>query len=224
MNTLAIAFHGEGPTDWRFFRPLIERLITRLLHTLADEEWEVLVVDEFQTEGDSYLQKVHSLCNQLKGYHMLILHRDGTPSFDEVRQNHFNKVFQDEQFRTVEFHFVPLIPVKETKETEAWMLADNQWLTEELKGLGGKPEHVNLPGPGEIESIADPKQRLEQIIREANAHRSRRQRKRMLEISFLYESAGSKVRIEALKALSAFQEFEHSLRQALQEIVRHRDG
>lgn len=221
MNTLAIAFHGEGPTDWRFFEPLTKNLVAQLLLELAEEEWEVLVLNEFQAEGDSYFQKVVSLCDQLEGYHMLILHRDGTPSLQKVMENHFDRVLRDEQLTNRGLWLVPLIPVR---ETEAWMLADPEWLTEELKLLGARPDELDLPKPQEIESIADPKLRLKEIMQKATAHRTSRQRRRMADISSLYESAGNLVRIEVLKALPSFQTFEHYLRQALQRIIRHRDG
>jgi len=217
MNTLAIAFHGEGPTDWRFFKPLIERLTARLLRELADEEWEVLVLDEFQTEGDNYLQKVTALSNELDGFHLLILHRDGTPSLQKALENHFHDILQDDHLKNKPFRLVPLIPVR---ETEAWMLADKQWLEEELKALGAKPASLPLPGLQEIEAIADPKSKLEEVIRAALEHKTRRQRKRSRGIEFLYESAGTEVRIEVLERLPAFKEFETSLKNALAQLIR----
>lgn len=69
---------------------------------------------------------------------------------------------------------VGVIPVR---MTEAWLLADEA----AIRTVAGRPrgtEPLDLPAPGKLEEVADPKRMLEYALRQAATPRGRRRRKR----------------------------------------------
>jgi hypothetical protein len=93
---------------------------------------------------------------------------------------------------------LPIIPIQ---EIEAWLLADEKALLREIQTnkLG---RDLGIPSLRRIEAIAQPKERLDDIIRIAN-----QSRRRKINRDDLYEPLGETVRLEKLASLSAYRQF-----------------
>ena len=104
---------------------------------------------------------------------------------------------------------VPLIPIQ---ETEAWLLADRETLKKALKT---KLNDQELDLHGDVERYADPKAKLQDVVRRANEGRGTHMQ---IELSTLYDTLGESCRFEVLDRLASYQRFKASLQEGLQQI------
>jgi len=65
------------------------------------------------------------------------------------------------------------------------------------------------------EEITNPKQLIQDIIRQTEAQKTKRRRRKELDISELYQIMGESIEIEHLEKLSAYKRFEEEVREAL---------
>jgi hypothetical protein len=68
----------------------------------------------------------------------------------------------------------------------------------------------------QVETIAKPKRRLEEVVRRAYATRTRRRRE--INIDFLYQPMGENIRLERLDEVPAYQQFVDDLTASLQTL------
>ena len=108
------------------------------------------------------------------------------------------------------FTLVPLIPIQ---ETEAWMLADTVLLKEQI---GTKEEDTTLGIHRQPESVANPKEVIENAIRLAHQSTTKRRRCNLV-IGDLYGIMGVSIDLEKLEKLSAYQDFKNNIRQVFRQ-------
>ena len=107
---------------------------------------------------------------------------------------------------------VAIVPVQ---MTESWMIADKKLLKEEI---GVEKTDTELGIHLNPESITNPKELIEEIIRISKEDLSKRRRNKGLVISDLYQIIGQKLEFSELEKLSSYLKFKNSLKDKLQEL------
>lgn len=116
--------------------------------------------------------------------------------------------------------WVALVPVQ---ETEAWLLLDES----AIRAVAGNPRgraSLDLPRPGQVEAVRDPKTRLEEALVKASGLVGRRHRK--FRAKFSQQRRALLMRLPVggpLTQLSAWIRFRSDLENALEELVTQRD-
>ncbi|WP_069471370.1 DUF4276 family protein [Candidatus Marithrix sp. Canyon 246] len=106
-----------------------------------------------------------------------------------------------------------LLAIVPVQMTEAWMLADKEALKEEL-GTQKNNQKLGLSFPlKQVEKIADPKSKIQEIIR--IAFKDLPTNKRRVQISSLYSPLGQQVRLDILEKLPSYIKFKTNLTNTL---------
>lgn len=158
-------FMADGPSDL----PLATHLEALCLRTGI--EISFVSFDPFRLSSSRTVQgRLRAALNEDPDFACIFVHRDAEG--------------QDPQWRREEVaegcvkagHGGPVVPVVPVRMTEAWLLLDEQ----AIRRVAGKPSGTNdldLPRLKEVESLADPKTRLRQVLVTAASPNRARQRK-----------------------------------------------
>ncbi len=213
MRVLVFGLYFEGSTDEVFLPPVIRRATLEILarHQRADVWNDIIIMPVKPQKHGSQAQKILAAAIEAQGYHLLIVHTDADgPVSAQARTHQFEPGLELVR-QAVDVACQDLLPVIPIQEIEAWLLADREALLKEL-GANQSVRELGIPPIQQIEAIAQPKERLESIIRLANQSRSRR---RSIRREDLYEPLGEIVRLEKLAMLSAYNQFVVDLTEAL---------
>ncbi|MDI1434501.1 DUF4276 family protein [Polyangium sorediatum] len=206
---LCAALYAEGPSDYDFLSPLINRLLDTLGNELEPgrvEVGETLGIDAPRPYPPKRVDRIAAaVAEYWDSFTLLVIHADGGGDPDEARKT---CVAPGIGLASSAFPLVavPCVPVR---EIEAWMLAD----VEVFRTILGRGAEPSLPAAPERE--VDPKQSLRHILQQGGFRRGAESVHRLF---------GEEVRFEALRKLSAFQRFEDDLREAIRAIARASDG
>ncbi len=207
---LALALYAEGSTDDRFLTLIIQRTSRKILAEYRKSNVSVVLVEPIKlfekkpTREENILQAAR----QAFRYQALIVHSDADNPFYEGAMKHrilpgLDLVKQSKSL--VCGQLLPIIPIQ---AVEAWMLADFETLSAELR-TDLKAHELGIPEKTrQIEKISKPKLRLNNAIAIVNKQLRPNQR---IDVSSLYEPLGRKIRLERLQSLSAYQHFESDL-------------
>jgi len=209
---LTIALHAEGTTDYRFFKPIIQRTIEDIILN-SDCDIELYpILDIHKETGDNYCDEIIKVSKKAyeAGIKCLILHCDSdAETIDNVMHN---KIFP--ACTAVKEHadknlmcnkLIPLIPVY---MTEAWMLADIELLKSEI--CATTQTNQSLGFTRNAQSYADPKTLIKDAI--TIAQQDTTKRRRTFNISELYSPLGQKINLDLLKQLTSYQKFYSQLK------------
>ncbi len=217
MTALVTALYAEGRSDERFLPRIIQRaavdLLSRRGRRVVDVlEPTLLTPDEKQSRAEDIL----AVARKASGYHALFIHADAdAPTPDRAYTERIEPgVMRVRSARTsgaaVCADLIPVIPIQ---ATEAWLLADADALRAVI-GTNARSADLGIPlVPHEIEGLANPKQRLSEIVRRAMAVRPRRRRN--LDIGELYEPLADRIHLAQLERLPAYQQFSDDLARTL---------
>lgn len=217
MKRLELALYAEGSTDHLFLPPVIVRTAQHILAQYAKQEVivepiEAIEVDERDLGRDECI--VVAAKKAIK-YQALIVHSDAdAPSAAEALQYRIYPGFelvknQDQACKNL----LPIVPIQ---AIEAWMLADSERLRKEI-GTHLSNRDLRIPEKAvQVESIAKPKERLQEIVQRAYAERSRRRRHAGL--SKLYEPLGISISLERLRYVPSYQQFVTELSATLEAL------
>jgi len=219
MNkTLVIGFYAEGITDIRFLSKVILRTTEQIILNRGLSEIDVL--DPFSIEvdknGDRVLE-IRQAAAKAAGYNILIIHADADDKTDaQAFKERINPGFQSVQSDKTEAFCKNLVAIVPVQMTEAWMLADKQTLKEEL-GTQKTFSELGLTFPlKQVEKIADPKSKIQEIIR--IAFKDLPARRRRVNIGSLYSPLGQQVNLGILEQLPSYLKFTENLTNALIEL------
>lgn len=200
----------EGVSDSEYFGVLLHRVMSAIV---AEEGLRpILIPEEFIRFGErsrSVDDVSLEACENRDGFHIWYVHADtggrnlaaGIASRSEAYRIRANELCGLPLTRTV--------IIAPRKETEAWVLADRDAVLSAF-GVTARVDLSHLPlTPAESEGLADPKETINSFARIVNRKRYRSG------VSFLYASIAQKQRIDILRQLASFQEFESNLRAAL---------
>jgi hypothetical protein len=220
-TTLVVALFVEGRTDERFLPVLIQREIEAILLLNGLKTTDVLepiLVEPSNAERIPNTERILRLAQDTAGYHMLIVHADADyPSAERALAERFEpglKLVQEFKLAggSVCEHVIPVIPIQ---MIEAWMMADVPTLRE-IIGTRVDTRELGLPlHPHQVESVPEPKRLLLQAVAQALSDRPRRRRNPQRELAILQEPLARQVRLEELRRVPAFQEFEIAVHNAL---------
>jgi len=220
MAQLVMALVVEGSTDARFLDVIAERTALQILDEHNPSVVEVLPVQRLHPKAETQAQRVLAAARAAYGYHLLLLHADAdAPSRDAAWQERIRPglaLVQEALARAeaVCDHLVALIPVH---MTEAWMLADSAALLEVI-GTDETAVTLGMNIPiGQIEAIADPKARVEEIVAAVRRRISVRRRK-YVQMASLYEPLARRIPLDRLALLPSYRAFETELARALSRV------
>lgn len=206
---LCAALYAEGPSDYEFLSPLIQRLLDSLGNQLFPG-----MVDVGDTIGIDAPKPIRSkrseriaaaVADHWNAFTLLVVHTDGAGAPDEALQNNF---FPGIKLARSTFPSLIAIPCVPVREIEAWMLADNN----AFQTLLGRDAVIPLPTDPAREM--DPKQTLQRILLNGGLRRGSTRVHRFM---------GEEVRFDALRKLTAFQQFELELCEAIQAVAKATD-
>lgn len=160
-------FIGEGTSDAKLVVPLRELC---LRHGADDAHELPLDWHQIGTDvGHSVLEKVQAALSEAPEANLLFIHRDAdgldpTPRYKEIEQA-INAL-------SVSIPYVAVVPIQ---ETEAWLLVDEEAILDLVRNPRRRVR-LNLPSPKQVERIANPKERLKEILAKASGLKGRRLR------------------------------------------------
>ncbi len=209
-NILQVAFTTEGSTDIRFLGNIIEKTFVELLFESNTEIEIHSPVPVF--EKGPFQEKIQRIAKKYNYFHVICVHCDSdSPTDAEVLNDKISPAFSlVADTEDCCQNMVAIIPVQ---MTEAWMLADIELLLNEINTTKSRND-LNLPTRvRNVESISDPKERIEKALILAQRDVSRRRKK--LKISDLYSPISQKVDIQSLELLPSYLRFKESVRESL---------
>ncbi|WBM73379.1 DUF4276 family protein [Saprospira grandis] len=210
MEYLIIILAAEGPTDYRFLKPLLERYLSQLdLRRPIELQIEEVTKNTGGSFSD-YLAKIDTKAEEYAA-NFIVLHQDA----DANELSDKNQQIKDRwAAQSSAYSLVAAIPVK---MIEAWLLADPILLLE--KGLGEplpkKPKdqkqrlaELGLSHPPE--SIVDPKAFLSALIGKLLGPKEVNET-----LSDLYNLLGNQLSFDALKKRPSFRAFDQQMKKLL---------
>lgn len=212
MNILIIGFTTEGTTDVRFLQNIIGRTFERIAYEC---EGEIVIHDpqHLPAKKENFTDQVITSAREAEkaGVMVLCVHVDADDDTDAIAHETrirpaFDAVTNHEE--TLCKNLVAVVPVQ---MTEAWMLADKELLKREIGTIKSDNE---LGLSRKAETIANPKEVIENAIRIAFEDSTRRRRNRSLTISELYLPIGQKLSLEKLALLPSYVKFQDAVREA----------
>lgn len=131
-----------------------------------------------QFEGRRLSDKIRDGFNRRGECDLLFVHRDADNAGAAARYREIAAAVQDVGYAGP---WVGIVPVR---MTEAWLLLDEAAIRQTANNPRGRMP-LNLPAPGAVERIADPKSTLESALLRARGNRGRRRDRDRLEFSAL---------------------------------------
>ena len=214
MNTLVIGLYTEGETDERFLLNLIPRILEKIIEEReASLDIFPLFPIKVPKNGDR-AKEIMLAAQSAEGYAILIVHSDADAETDERAFNERIKpgldLVKNTQDEALCKDVVAIIPVQ---MIEAWMLADIELLIKQLGSTKTRQE-LDLMFPLKyLEKMADPKSKINQIIR--MAFKDLPARKRRVNIGSLYSPLGQQIKLDILEQLPSYLKFKENLTEAL---------
>jgi hypothetical protein len=216
MRYLGLALYAEGPTDYHFLRPLLQRLCEELCASEAlapVEVSEVLALNHpAETNEAAREQRVFAAAKEARGsWRILFVHADGAndPMRARDEQVEPSLVLLRDTFEN-EGIGVAVVPVR---ETEAWAIADGDAIRAAF-GTSLDDAQLGVPPRRVVETTTDPKAVLQTAFL---ATRPSGQRRKQGTSPYL-NTLGEAVSLDRLRELGAFKKLIDELRVALKQL------
>ncbi len=205
MIYLRAGLYAEGPTDYYFLMPLLERLLWEIGMKVLPEPPEVaapLALDAPPGIPKGREQAIPAAIEaSWEECTLYVIHSDGDGDPEQMRRTCCQPAIEAARARYPEVAIAACIPVR---ELEAWMLADGDVFRKLRRGRA-EPELPKNP-----EAELDPKKILRRVVAEMG----------IKQIDDLYAFIGGAVSAQALRRLPAFQHFEAELADAIRNVGR----
>lgn len=218
MRNLGLALYAEGPTDYYFLRPLLQRLCEDICLKEARVDVDVstvLALDHPPELNQARREdRIAGAARLAQGaWNILFVHADGASNPTKMLREQVDPALQK---LAAEFGRstagVPVVPVR---ETEAWAIVDGDALRSVLGTALSNPE-MGLPNSTrDAEREPDPKARLDHACSVATQPGRRR---KPVSTSRYLNSLGEQVSLEKLRGLEAFKCLERDLKDALSKL------
>ena len=216
MHYLGLALYAEGPTDYGFLCPLLERLCEDLCTVEAVQPVEVSAVLPLNhPDSLSDAPREHRILGAareaLGAWDVLFVHADGAGNPGRARDQQVQPAIEGLRLELATGAGVAVVPVR---ETEAWALVDGDALRR-VFGTTLVDDALGLPpSVSAVETLLDPKALLMSAF--TATHPTGRRRKQG--VSPLLNALGEQVALPRLRRLTAFAALEAELRQALRQL------
>lgn len=209
MIYLRAGLYAEGPTDYAFLRPLLDRLMDELAASLYAGQYELGECLGIDAPSGTHADRAERVAAAIHAHRnectVLVIHSDGAGDPERARREQVAPGMDAARARCTDrpVAAAACIPVR---EIEAWMLVDPDVFP--LVGRSTPPTC-----PVEPERELDPKVTLDRLLTDSGVRRQRRDR--------VYGIFGVNVRLECLRRLQAFASFENELVRAIEEAAAH---
>jgi hypothetical protein len=207
MIYIRAGVYAEGPSDYDFLLPLLDRLLDSLAASLFPGAYEVGAtagIDAPRGAEGGRAEKIAAAIDDWWGACTLfVIHADGAGDPAGARTNCVEPGIEAARSTRAESPF-PVAACIPVREIEAWMLADR----EAFRTILGESSVPVCPADPERE--LDPKATLHRILKEGGVRRPPER---------IHAFFGERVRLEALRSLPAFRAFETELVAALHALA-----
>lgn len=217
MRQIFIGLTTEGTTDVEFLKPIIEKTLEKIAFECQGQI--DIIVEEIKVSKKELSFVEHTLLSSKNGldtFAMTALCIQADADGKTLNETYTNKIIPVINALNAENEteyckiLIPIVPIQ---ETEAWLLADKDLLK---KQIGTDKSDNDLGINREIESIANPKEVIQEAIRIARQDLTKK-RRNDLNITDLY-IIGSEIEIDKLEKLSSFQDFKENVRNAFRQL------
>jgi hypothetical protein len=216
MAVLVLALYAEGTVDTRFLPPIIQRTSEMILMHCGQSVVDIPEPIIVSKKHNSLDQAILQASREVRGCHVLLIHNDAdSRTFERARRERFEPGFALVQQCSEEVcrNLVPVIPIR---MTEAWMLVDVDALCGVL-GTNLSPQMLELPSRAAlVESVTDPKNTLNEVMRKVNAGRS--QRRQHISLNTRYELLARRIDLNRLIHVPSYKSFVDDLTSTLAEL------
>ncbi len=196
---LRAGLYAEGPSDYHFLLPLLDRMLREIAAQLFPGANEIEDTRALDSDGDEK-RRAERIAAAVRDNEdlidLLIIHADGDSDPDAAWRERVDPGIEAAR-AAIPGKPLPAIGCVPVRELEAWLLVDDAVFSEQLGAT------VALPKAPDRDP--NPKQTLATLLGT-----------RRRQPDDFYTLFGNQVRFERLRRLSAFVEFEEQLR----EIVR----
>ena len=217
-NFILAGLFTEGTTDVRFLSSVVERTLEDIAFDCTGDIETKLEIINISKAGLSFNEQVleaSRVALDKFGVLILFVHTDSDSVSDDLIFQ--SKIFPSQKILSEQDNnycknMVAIVPIQ---MTESWMIADKKILKEEI---GVEKTDTELGIHLNPESITNPKELIEEIIRISKEDLSKRRRNKGLVISDLYQIIGQKLELSELEQLSSYLKFKNSLKDKLREL------
>ena len=214
MRYLGLALYAEGPTDYYFLRPLLERLCVDICLREASGLVEVTAVLGLDhppaREQDARDVRIREAVRSALGqWSVLFVHADGAGDPARARAQQTTPALEALHADFGAYgRGVAVVPIR---ETEAWALVDGEALRQ-VFGTSLDDRALDLPQPvHRAEAVTDPKQCLAMAFAATGPTGARRRRG----VSDYLGALGEQISLDRLRLLESFLALELELKGAL---------
>jgi hypothetical protein len=213
---IMIGFATEGSTDALFLENIIQKTFDDVAFD-CHRPIEVMPICHLDKQIGDFTSLIERYAQQAfdLGLNVLCIHADADDStdiktFDFKITPAFNSIMQSNKEELCK-NLVAIVPIQ---MIEAWMLVDKTLLKQEI---GTEMTDKELGINRDPESIADPKQIIENAIRIGRQSMTKRRRKD-LTIGDLYQIIGTSINLKNLETLSSFKKFRLAVQEAFRQM------
>ena len=207
MIYLRAGVYAEGPSDYRFLCPLLDRYVDSLAASLFPGSYEVADTVGIDAPTKRKASRADRIAAAIVEYadtcEMFVIHSDGEGDPEGASASCIvpGVAAARAAFTGRDVVTVACVPVR---EIEAWLLTD----PDAFKTLLGSSFHPELPA--EPEKELDPKATLQKILKDGRARPGPES---------IHALFGERVRFEALRMLPAFRTFEVEMIGAIKRVA-----
>lgn len=217
-NFILAGLFTEGSTDVRFLSSVVERTLEEVAFDCTgaiETKVEVININKSGLNFNQQVLEASKVALNKFGILLLFVHTDSDAIDDDVifksKIIPAQKILLEQDDRYCK-NMVAIVPIQ---MTESWMIADKELLKDEI---GIEKTNAELDIHSNPESISNPKNVIENIIRLSQEDVTKGKRNKGLSISDLYQIIGQKIEISELEKLSSYLKFKNSLIDKLKDL------
>jgi hypothetical protein len=218
-NFILAGLFTEGTTDNRFLSSVVERTLEDIAFDCTGDietKVEIITINKTGLNFNEQVLAASKFAFDKFGILLLFVHTDSDSVTDELIFR--TKIIPAQEIISTQDdnlyckNIVAIVPIQ---MTESWMIADKELLKDEI---GIEKTDAELEIHLNPESINNPKDLIEKIIRLSKEDLTKRRRNKGLNILELYQIIGQKIEMSELEKLSSYVKFKDSLINKLREL------
>ncbi len=218
IHQLFAGLFTEGTTDIRFLESIVKNTIEQVAFNCTGQfEIEVIPIkfDKSGSNFNSQILKASEQGNANYGISILCVQADADSfSLKSTYENKIKPVLSLIQEQSDEKYCKTIVAIVPIQETESWLLADKELLKRKIgTDLSDNELDINRPP----ESIARPKEVIENALRKVQQSKTKRQRRNQT-IADLYLPVGQEIELGKLELLASYQDFKNNVINAFRKL------